>query len=175
MPKLTAVIAAVLVAVVVSTQTAAADTFADTATATVNAARARYGAGPLVWDDALVAGMNRQADSCRFQHSPGAVGGRYGEDLYARSAQATVGDAVNAWIAEAGNYHYDNPVYSANTGHFTALVWKSSTRFAVVTKKDCPPGSLIPGTPGPQTFVIARFTPAGNIAGQFTQNVGRPR
>ena len=166
-------LAAVLVGATTTAAPVRADDIGD-ATALFNAARARYGAGPLAWNADLVDSMNAQAATCRFQHSPGALGGRYGENLYAATMPTTIRDAVNAWMAEAGDYDYDDPVFAENTGHFTAMVWKGSTGFAVVSKTDCPAGSLLAGV-GPQTLVIARFTPAGNVPGRFRANVGRPR
>uniref|UniRef100_A0A672R6N4 SCP domain-containing protein n=1 Tax=Sinocyclocheilus grahami TaxID=75366 RepID=A0A672R6N4_SINGR len=52
-------------------------------------------------------------------------------------------------------------------GHFTAMVWKSSTKFGV-GKAVASDGS---------TFVVARYFPAGNITnqGHFQANVLSPK
>ncbi|KAK3845549.1 MAG: CAP domain-containing protein [Linnemannia gamsii] len=52
--------------------------------------------------------------------------------------------------------------------HFTKLVWKNTTQVACAMV-DCGAGSILPEA---TTFIVCRYTPAGNISGQFPQNVG---
>lgn len=177
MKKFSTVAIGILTAIVVGstiTATPARAGYISDAIELFSAARANYGAGPLEWNDSLVDSMIGQAESCRFQHSPGAFSGQYGENIFVAGGPATIRDAVNYWMGEARDYNYENPGFAHNTGHFTAMVWKSTTRFAVIAKYDCPAGSLIAGR-GPQTFVVARFTAPGNVRGQYAENVGLPQ
>lgn len=40
-------------------------------------------------------------------------------------------DAAEAWYSEIQMYNFDDPKYSYKTGHFTALVWSSSTKIGL--------------------------------------------
>lgn len=50
-------------------------------------------------------------------------------------------------------------------------MWKSTAQITVGVAR-CVAGTIFPSVPS--YFVVARFTPPGNINGQFPQNVGRP-
>ncbi|MEV0364558.1 hypothetical protein [Nocardia fusca] len=54
--------------------------------------------------------------------------------------------------------------FSMATGHFTQLVWKASTRLGIGYASKVG-----------WTAVIALYNPAGNVEGQSSQNVARPR
>ena len=98
----------------------------------------------------------------------------YGELLFAsRPTNDSIGDAVKSWMAEAALYDYNRPGYSEKTADFTQLVWKSSTQVGCA-QDELPAGTEI--APAPSTFVVCRYSPAGNTASdQFAANVGRPR
>lgn len=85
---------------------------------------------------------------------------------YKSGAEYKGQEVVDNWYSEERNYDYNNPGFRSNTGHFTQLVWKSTTHVGV--------GRAVNGS---TTFVVANYTPAGNVtnAGQFEQNVLRPR
>ncbi|TKK85933.1 secretion protein [Herbidospora galbida] len=149
-----------------------AETVKDAALASHNTARAQYGARPLVWNASILPATQTWANACRFQHSNPA--GQYGENLYASTKVADdatiVRDAVKAWMDEARYYDYNKPGFSAATGHFTQVVWKSSTGLAVAVGS-CPANTIFPRA---SKYVVARYTPPGNWGGQYAQNVGRP-
>ncbi|WP_066359870.1 CAP family protein [Herbidospora mongoliensis] len=149
-----------------------AETITDAALASHNTARAQYGARPLAWNPALLPATQTWANQCRFQHSQ--PNGAYGENLYATTKVADdatiVRDAVRAWMDEAKLYNYSNPGFSGATGHFTQVVWKSTTNLAVAVGT-CPANTIFPRA---SKYVVARYTPPGNWLGQFPQNVGRP-
>jgi uncharacterized protein YkwD len=144
----------------------------DQTLASANAARAKYGARPLTWNGSLYPAANEHARSCKFQHS-NAQGG-YGENLYVVSGspglKTAITSAFNAWMAEASKYNYNNPGFSGATGHFTQVVWKSTTQITLSVSR-CAANTIFPMA---STYVVARFTPPGNYMGQFPQNVGRP-
>ncbi|KAJ3762743.1 CAP domain-containing protein [Lentinula raphanica] len=129
-----------------------------------NTARAEYGASPLVWNSSLYPATQQWANACVFQHS----GGNYGENLAAEAPQGiTVQEGVNLWMDEASQYNYSNPTFSSSTGHFTQVVWKSTTSVACAIGNCSFLGS---GT----GYLVCRYFPPGNYLGQFAQNVGRP-
>ena len=62
-------------------------------------------------------------------------------------------------------YDFDNPGWNAKpgTGHFTQVVWKASTQLGIgkEEKNGC-------------IYVVGRYSPAGNIMGDFESNVLKP-
>ncbi|KAJ4482498.1 CAP domain-containing protein [Lentinula aciculospora] len=131
---------------------------------THNTARSKYGASPLTWNTGLYSATQQWANACVFQHS----GGNYGENLAAAAPQGiTAQQGVNMWMAEASQYNYSNPNFSSATGHFTQVVWKSTTSVACAIA-NC--NFLGNGT----GYLVCRYDPPGNYYGQFAQNVGRP-
>ncbi|MBF6340720.1 hypothetical protein IU450_33225 [Nocardia abscessus] len=163
------VVAAVVTGVVSSAGPAHADAWSDQVLASHDQARGQYGAPSLTWNSALYADTVAWAKACRFEHSDPQ--GRYGENLYAAgNMDAGIDDAVTAWMQEASQYDYANPTFSMGTGHFTQVVWKSTTQVTAAVV-DCPAGTIFPGYPA--RFFVARYTPPGNQLGQFEQNVGR--
>jgi hypothetical protein len=68
------------------------------------------------------------------------------------------------WYEEADKYRHANPGFSTGTGHFTQVVWASTTEMGA--------GKASSST-GAQ-FVVVRYTPPGNVMGQFPDNV-KPR
>ncbi|KAH7872283.1 CAP domain-containing protein [Lentinula edodes] len=125
-----------------------------------NSARAQYGASSLTWNSNLYPATQQWANACVFQHS----GGNYGENLAAAAPQGiSVQQGVNMWMAEV----YSNPTFSSSTGHFTQVVWKSTTSVACAIAT-C--NFLGNGT----GYLVCRYDPPGNYLGQFAQNVGRP-
>ncbi|WP_405162849.1 CAP family protein [Nocardia sp. NBC_01499] len=173
MKKLWSTIAGVLVALaagsVVGAVPAGADTSNDQMLSVVNASRAKYGASALTWNADLSSSTKQYAEACKFEHSDS--GGRYGENLYAGTGNVSFDDAVQSWMAEASAYDYNHPGFSSATGHFTQVVWKGSTQMTVGIGS-CPAGTIFAQ---PSTFIVARFTPPGNVDGQFPENVGRPQ
>ncbi len=145
--------------------------WADAALEAVNAARAQYDAAPVTWNDAVYPGAAEHAQSCKFEH--GTAGG-YGETIFATTRPGTAADvvrqAVQAWMAQAANYDPLKGGSNVGTGSFTQVVWKSTTQIAVGFAQ-CPPNTALK-FPADSYYVVARFTPPGNISGQFWQNVG---
>lgn len=88
-----------------------------------NAARVRYGAPPLLWSRTLSNyALNNVTRTCNFAHSNGP----YGENL-ARGSGLTCTQAVDLWVQEESQWPPPGgPDFTYATGHFTAVVWKST-------------------------------------------------
>ena len=121
---------------------------------------------PLGWDfDAARAALDWATRSPQgtdaqgqvtFAHDPSRGG--YGENM-AWGTNLTAAQAVNMWYAEHTSYDFDNPGFSPSTGHFTQLVWASTSLLGMSM-----------AIRGNVNLWVARYFPAGNIAGQFPAN-----
>jgi len=70
------------------------------------------------------------------------------------------------WTAEEKDYDPNNPVPS----HFTQVVWKSSKELGCATVT-CAAGTIFPASYGPSRYTVCEYSPAGNVIGEFPQNV----
>lgn len=154
---------AVLVAAIIGATTisASAQDISQVVLAKHNALRALHCAPALRWDASLAATAQATAqamvNSCALRHSNNGLG----ENL----AMGTTGayppaSQVQSWYDEINNYNFGNPVFGMNTGHFTQVVWKSTTAV----------GCGVAHCQG-QDLLVCNYSPPGNYAGQFQQNV----
>ncbi|EKV09809.1 SCP-like extracellular protein, putative [Penicillium digitatum Pd1] len=88
-----------------------------------NEYRANHDANPLKWNDTLAEYSREWAEACIWKHSKGS----YGENL--AYGYQNVSAAVIAWGDEGEIYNFGKPTgFTEETGHFTQLVWKSTTQ-----------------------------------------------
>lgn len=120
----------------------------------------------------------RLATSGTFEHSSASQRNNAGENLYvyyttANSiAAGTLGNqAVTSWYNEVSAYNYSNPVFSPQTGHFTQVVWRGTTQLGCGAARGT---KTLNGRAYNAFYVVCHYAPAGNITGQFPQNVIRP-
>lgn len=113
----------------------------------------------LSWSDKLASYAQDYADKYDCSGTLTHSGGPYGENL---ALGYDAAGSVNAWYGEIKDYNWNNPTFSSSTGHFTQVVWKSSTEVGCGIKK-C--GNSW------GSYVICSYNPAGNFLGKFDQNV----
>jgi hypothetical protein len=99
-----------------------------------------------------------------FQHSDSA---NYGENLaqlqgYGTDVITLYRKAVDLWYNEISLYDFSKPDFSPSTGHFTCLVWVASTSFGIGLTLDTATNTV---------DIVMNTSPAGNVIGQFAQNV----
>ncbi len=128
-----------------------------------NRYRANHCAPPLRWSARIAAAAQAYADQlaargCAFEHSRSP----YGENLMRFSPAGSHDSAyvAEAWYREVAHYDYNNPVFSGATGHFTQVVWASTTELGC--------GVALCG--GGETWVC-NYGPPGNMRGSFRENV----
>lgn len=102
----------------------------------------------------MAAAAQAVADTCVFAHA----GSGYGQNILAAWGPISDGGcsmAMQYWYSdEAGLYDYSNPGYQSNAGHFTQLVWKSTTEMGCATTQ-CPGSSWYGGaTSGSWHFIV---------------------
>lgn len=121
---------------------------------------------------------DQMAASGSFQHSSASQRNSAGENLYvsyttaSSIAAGTLGNqAVTSWYNEVSSYNYSNPVFSLQTGHFTQVVWRGTTQLGCGAARGTATRN---GRTYNAFYVVCHYAPAGNVTGQFPQNVIRP-
>ena len=154
----------------------------------VNAVRAVHRVAAVSWSDKLEADArtwaNTMAATGNFRHSTNGNGENlafFFTSPRKTSAPLTLTEAesdnytktaVQLWYAEESKYRYDAPGVSDAYGHFTQLVWSSTTRVGAATAVGSirtKSGKLFRGV-----FVVMEFFPLGNIQDGFAKNVFPP-
>jgi len=134
----------------------------------INMYRAIFQAPPLVFDENIKLFSQYwcyyMASNNIFKHSASPI---YGENIsyyegYGTDTMKLLRLAVDGWYNENSLYDFSNPGFSDATGHFTCLVWLKSTSFGI--------GISINETTG-QAYICFNTSPAGNVLGQFQENV----
>uniref|UniRef100_I3JF70 Golgi-associated plant pathogenesis-related protein 1 n=1 Tax=Oreochromis niloticus TaxID=8128 RepID=I3JF70_ORENI len=121
--------------------------------------RMKHQAPPLKLSSKLSKEAARYAESLAstriLKHSVESSRGSCGENLAWASYDQTGKDVADRWYDEVKQYNFNR--------HFTAMVWKSTKQLGV-GKAIASDGS---------SFVVARYSPAGNITnqGHFENNV----
>ncbi|KAI5454662.1 hypothetical protein NCC49_003553 [Naganishia albida] len=134
-----------------------------------NTFRAKYGASPLKWNPTLATYAKNYASQCKWAHS----GGPYGENLASSYGYSDpIGTGLTGWENEASKYDYNNPAFSSATGHFTQMVWKSTTELGCALVS-CAANTLYQA-PSSSSYLICEYNKPGNYQGQFATQVGRP-
>jgi uncharacterized protein YkwD len=151
----------------------------DEITSYINAKRAKNSAPPLIYDESIsrisqdfadkLLQENKNATTISLHHSGNA---QLGENLaffqgFGNDKIQLIKDAIDAWYAEIKDYNFNDPQFSPSTGHFTALVWRSSKKYGV--------GIAIDEKRNNAAFIVMNFSPPGNIIGQFANNVFPPK
>ncbi|GII04610.1 CAP family protein [Planobispora takensis] len=140
------------------------------ALAEANAYRAKHHAPPLVMDPELNTYAKERASSRSEQEGlkAGHTGLRSqtGENIFwGGDMEALPGSkAVQEWYNEVKNYDFAAAQFSSGAGHFTQLVWKSSTKVGI---------ARVSGQVGEfvETYIVFVFEPRGNMQGAFAENV----
>ncbi|CCF55792.1 hypothetical protein KAFR_0A03570 [Kazachstania africana CBS 2517] len=113
----------------------------------------------LTWDDTLASYAQSLADAYDCSGTLTEDDSSYGENL---ALGYGITGAVDAWYDEISEYDFSSPGYSSSTGHFTQVVWKSTTSVGCGIKYcDTTWGE----------YVVCSYNPAGNVIGEFSENV----
>jgi pathogenesis-related protein 1 len=134
-----------------------------------NVERRKVGVPDLTWDPALAAIAQAWASKCEdkdapmglVDHNPNrGVGyqGSVGENIFGSSATASSEQAVSSWVAELNSYDYAKNSCSGVCGHYTQVVWKTTTKVGCAIYKCA--GLKYGGT------LVCDYSPAGNVNGQ---------
>ncbi|UBU13065.1 CAP family protein [Nonomuraea gerenzanensis] len=147
------------------------DAFVAEALAAANAYRDKHHAPPLTVDPELTEyAKSRAASRSEFKElDAGHTGLRdqTGENIYwgvETEAPAKGSAAVDEWYGEVKYYDFNKAEFTPQSGHFTQLVWKASTKVGI--------GRVSGQTSeGLETYIVFVFEPRGNMKGSFAANV----
>jgi len=132
-----------------------------------NKYRTKHGVEKLTWDEEVAEFAQTWCDNLaandKFEHSKGSG---YGENLYKMwgsgddPAAGAGKKAAIKWYKEIKEYDWEKPGFTMATGHFTQVVWKSSTKLGcgISTKES-------------SAWVCCNYSPPGNYQNQFEENV----
>jgi hypothetical protein len=134
-----------------------------------NTYRCMHGVPLFEWDDAAAAAAQAHVDTGDWAISDAMVGNEQcSENLAWGSPTMTVERATEKWYEEIENTPDGAgliPEYTRSCGYYSTLVWKSSIRIG------CGRGTRN-GEGG--DYTTCYYCPAGNVAGEFTENVLAP-
>jgi len=138
------------------------DTFNKEAFERHNKYRDIHQAPPLKYSAKLAADAQAHADKMAASGSLGHAKTDAGENIaYAFGQNYTGGDATDSWYSEVKDYDFSSKQPNMKCGHFTQVVWKTTTEagFGKATDKK---GAV---------FICGRYMPAGNNMSAYAENV----
>lgn len=132
-----------------------------------NKFRARHCAQPLSWSANLEAVAQDWADqlaaaNCAFEHRQP---NRFGENLtfFAPVGSQSPAGVATGWYSEVQQYDFGNGQFDFQTGHFTQVVWTSTTELGCGVSQ-CNGGEIW----------VCNYNPPGNMMGDFKRRVLHP-
>ncbi|GLI71210.1 hypothetical protein VaNZ11_016329, partial [Volvox africanus] len=140
-----------------------------------NKYRAIHQAPPLTWDANLAARSQAYANWLVTQKCV-MIHGTVGENLFGELSypwpEGVCQDAVDNWYSEVGNYDFNVPrpffdnYFRNEIGHFTQLVWASTTTIGCGFAVAAQPVTFSSGNvyTGACKVVVCRYNPPGNYA-----------
>jgi len=106
-----------------------------------------------------------------FKHASYSARNGAGENLYAGYGRSnTCANANKAWYSEIKDWDFSRSTWNMgksfyNIGHFTQLVWKGTTKFALGI-------AIEEKVHSPLVIVVGRYSPAGNYNNAYEDNIG---
>jgi len=138
---------------------------------THNLYRSKHKVASLKLDTELCKRAGEYADylarSDTFEHSGDAD---YGENLYWSWSSdprwvLEGAEPVTSWYDECQGYDYSREPVDMETGHFTQLVWSTTTHLGVGVTQSPKTGKF---------YVVMKYSPPGNIIGRYRNHVPPP-
>ncbi|KAJ6783794.1 hypothetical protein PWT90_04397 [Aphanocladium album] len=140
------------------------DDFRNEVLAAHNWYRSQHSAAPLNWDEGLANYALNWARQC--SENPRHSGGPHGENIAWGTGWSSSYGWVNSWGNERTHFDFNNPQWDPNAGHFTQMVWKSTSRVGCGWAH-CPYGDN----------VVCSYESFGNVNGEdnryWRENVGQ--
>lgn len=144
-----------------------------------NIHRANHSVSGLAWDDRMASIAAQIAASCVYAHDTSTGGGGYGQNIGAGSPPSDIPSMISDLMYNDEINYY--PGYGGEPdmsnfhlwGHFSQIVWKSTTSVGCATQY-CPGGLANTGGGVSPYFTVCNYSPPGNFGGQYGANVLAP-
>jgi len=162
-----------------SSPSAKPTTYSEITVAHHNFHRANHSSPDIVWDNGLAGIAADIAATCNYQHNVTAGGGGYGQNI----AAGVKPDNISAIITDLfynGEVNYYNGLYGASQpdmtnfehwGHFSQVVWKSTTKVGCATHDCSSKGLAQTGSNVAPYFTVCNYGTPGNYANEYGANV----
>ncbi|KAJ4535773.1 hypothetical protein HRR77_007717 [Exophiala dermatitidis] len=145
-----------------------------------NIHRTNHSASALTWSPAMAETARVIAQTCVYGHVTNINGGGYGQNIGAGypATPLGMGNFVTEGLynSEVNNYvsYGSEPDTSKlnQWGHFTQIVWKSTTSVGCYTADCTATGLQNVGSGVPPYFTVCNYSPPGNFIGAFAPNIG---
>lgn len=156
-------------------ESSSSSNFAQSQLAKTNSYRAKHSAERLTIDSALTRDAQAYADKMArnnlWEHDQTTAAGENLFQMCASDSYPSGEGATDDWYSEEKNYNYGSGTSKGGMiGHFTQMVWKRSNGKFGIAKAN----GKGTGRNKYCTWVVARYSPAGNVIGRYPQNVNRP-
>jgi len=115
----------------------------------------------LTWSASAFSTARAWAANCQFAHN--AARGNLGENIYATGGTSTAQQVVASWASESANYNYAANSCSGTCGHYTQVVWRTTTSIGCAAQL-CTTGS--PFGSGSWQLWVCDYSPPGNSGGR---------
>lgn len=139
-----------------------------------NDKRCLHGSQKLDWDANLASQSQVYANKCEWKHS-GMDGVGENLSMFASTSESNLLSdnpatrAMQGWYdKELPMYDFSSPGFSMATGHFTQVVWASTTKVGCGVAL-CPAGTIASNMQS--VYVVCQYGPPGNYQSKFNENV----
>ena len=139
-----------------------------------NDKRCLHGSQKLDWDANLASQSQVYANKCEWKHS-GMDGVGENLSMFASTSESNLLSdnpatrAMQGWYdKELPLYDFSSPGFSMATGHFTQVVWASTTKVGCGVAL-CPAGTIASNMQS--VYVVCQYGPPGNYQSKFNENV----
>ncbi|BAE56831.1 unnamed protein product [Aspergillus oryzae RIB40] len=139
-----------------------------------------HSASSLEWDASLEASAQTLAARCVYQHDTTINGGGYGQNIGYGVSSEKIGEMITNLMYNNEMGYFEALYGEANPsmdnfdawGHFSQIVWKGTTHVGCATVTCNSLGNVDSSVAVP--FTVCNYSPAGNYAGEYADNVLRP-
>ncbi|KAK0936476.1 hypothetical protein LTR29_011954 [Friedmanniomyces endolithicus] len=149
-----------------------------------NIHRSNHSVADVQWDDGLANTAAIIAAGCYYAHNQTVNGGGYGQNIAAGVDAANISAIITdlfyngevGWYSDLYNQEQPDMTNFEHWGHFSQIVWSNTTKVGCATQYCNGPNGLGGvGSDIPPYFTVCNYSPPGNYANEYGDNVKKPR
>ncbi|KAJ5082646.1 hypothetical protein N7532_011689 [Penicillium argentinense] len=146
-----------------------------------NVHRSNHSASSLDWDSELESTAHTLAARCVYEHDTSIGSISYGQNIGYGVKAAEIGQMISNLMYNDEIGYFPTPYGAASPdmslfekwGHFSQIVWKSTTHVGCATVMCDSLGNVDSGSALP--FTVCNYSPPGNYDGEYGDNVLQPQ